>query len=33
VFFGETSIGYNDRIQNFRPTAWGMDPRYIWIQH
>ena len=33
LFFGTTSVGYSDRVQNFKPTAWGMDPRYIWIQH
>jgi peptide/nickel transport system substrate-binding protein len=32
LFFGTTSVGYSDRLQNFKPTAWGMDPRYIWIQ-
>ena len=32
MYFGATSIGYSDRLQNFTPTAWGMDPRYIWIQ-
>jgi peptide/nickel transport system substrate-binding protein len=32
LFFGSTSVGYSDRVQNFKPNAWGMDPRYIWIQ-
>jgi peptide/nickel transport system substrate-binding protein len=32
LYFGTTSVGYSDRLQNFKPTAWGMDPRYIWIE-
>jgi peptide/nickel transport system substrate-binding protein len=32
MFFGARSVGYSDRLQNFKPTAWGTDPRYIWIQ-
>jgi peptide/nickel transport system substrate-binding protein len=32
LYFGTISVGYSDRLQNFKPTAWGMDPRYLWIQ-
>jgi peptide/nickel transport system substrate-binding protein len=32
MFFGARSVGYSDRLQNYKPTAWGTDPRYIWIQ-
>jgi peptide/nickel transport system substrate-binding protein len=32
LYFGTTSVGYSDRLQNFNPSAWGTDPRYIWIQ-
>jgi peptide/nickel transport system substrate-binding protein len=32
LFFGTTSVGYSDQVQNFKPNAWGMDPRYVWIQ-
>jgi peptide/nickel transport system substrate-binding protein len=32
LYFGTTSVGYSDRLQNFKPSAWGTDPRYLWIQ-
>jgi ABC-type transport system substrate-binding protein len=32
LYFGKTSIGFSDRLQNFQPNDWGIDYNYIWIQ-
>jgi peptide/nickel transport system substrate-binding protein len=31
LHFIDTNIGYSSRLQNFRPTAWGLDLTPIWI--
>ena len=31
LHFIDASIGYSTRLQNFRPTAWGLDLAPIWI--
>ena len=30
--FTNDNIGYSDRLQNFKPTSWGVDLTYVWIQ-
>jgi peptide/nickel transport system substrate-binding protein len=30
--FSKANIGYSDRLQNFAPSAWGVDLNYVWIQ-
>lgn len=31
LHFNDESVGYSDRLQNFRPNAWGTDLSYVWI--
>lgn len=31
LHFIDANIGYSTRLQNFRPTAWGLDLTSIWI--
>jgi peptide/nickel transport system substrate-binding protein len=31
LHFNNTNVGYSDRLQNFHPTTWGTDFRYVWI--
>ena len=31
LHFIDATIGYSSRLQNFRPTAWGLDLTPIWI--
>ena len=32
MHFRRDIIGYSDRLQNFMPSAWGVDLSYVWIQ-
>jgi hypothetical protein len=32
LHFGQGTVGYSDRLQNYTPRAWGNDPSYVWIQ-
>jgi peptide/nickel transport system substrate-binding protein len=32
LHFTDATIGYSSRLQNFRPTAWGLDLTSIWIR-
>jgi peptide/nickel transport system substrate-binding protein len=32
MHFRKDIIGYSDRLQNFIPSAWGVDLSYVWIQ-
>jgi peptide/nickel transport system substrate-binding protein len=32
MHFSRANIGYSDRLQNFEPSAWGVDLNYVWIQ-
>jgi peptide/nickel transport system substrate-binding protein len=33
MHFGKAIVGYSDRLQNYKPSAWGSaDPSYLWIQ-
>ena len=31
LHFNDANLGYSTRLQNFRPTAWGLDLTSIWI--
>ncbi len=30
--FSRANVGYSDRLQNFKPSAWGVSMDYVWIQ-
>jgi peptide/nickel transport system substrate-binding protein len=33
LYFGQGIAGYSDRLQNYKPSAWGSaDASYLWIQ-
>ena len=32
MHFRRDIIAYSDRLQNFIPSAWGVDLTYVWIQ-
>jgi len=32
LFFSQAHVAYRDRLQNFAPSTWGVDLRYVWIQ-
>ena len=32
LHFTNDNIGYSDRLQNFKPTSWGVDMTYVWIR-
>ncbi len=33
MHFSKAIIGYSDRLQNFKPSSWGVDTSsYVWIQ-
>ena len=32
MHFSKANIGYSDRLQNFKPSSWGVDITYVWIQ-
>src|SRR5215207_8207220 len=32
MHFSKANTGYSDRLQNFRPSDWGVDLSYVWIQ-
>lgn len=31
LHFSNANIGYNSRLQNYQPTAWGVDLTYVWV--
>lgn len=31
LHFSNDYVGYSERLQNYRPTAWGTDFEYVWI--
>jgi peptide/nickel transport system substrate-binding protein len=31
LHFTSDDVGYNARLQNYHPTAWGSDITYVWI--
>ena len=32
MHFSKANVGYSERLQNFEPSAWGVDLNYVWIQ-
>jgi peptide/nickel transport system substrate-binding protein len=32
MHFSRANSGYNERLQNFEPSSWGVDLSYVWIQ-
>ena len=32
MHFSKTNTGYSDRLQNFKPSDWGVDLSYVWVQ-
>ncbi|MDQ3225289.1 MAG: ABC transporter substrate-binding protein, partial [Chloroflexota bacterium] len=32
MHFSKANIGYRDDLQNFKPSSWGVDLNYVWIQ-
>ena len=32
LHFRDESVGYSDRLQNFRPNTWGVDLSYVWSE-
>jgi peptide/nickel transport system substrate-binding protein len=32
MHFSKANIGYYDRLQNFKPSSWGVDLAYVWNQ-
>lgn len=32
LFFPQGHAAYSDRLQNFKPSTWGVDLQYVWIQ-
>lgn len=32
LFFSEGHAAYSDRLQNYKPSTWGVDLTYVWIQ-
>lgn len=32
LLFPQGHAGFSDRLQNFKPSSWGVDLQYVWIQ-
>jgi len=32
LFFPQGHAAFSDRLQNFKPSTWGVDLQYVWIQ-
>ena len=32
LHFSQAHAAYNDRLQNYIPSTWGVDLSYVWIQ-
>jgi peptide/nickel transport system substrate-binding protein len=32
MHFSKANTGYSDRLQNFKPSSWGVDFTYVWMQ-
>lgn len=32
LFFPQAHSAFRDRLQNFKPSSWGVDLQYVWIQ-
>ena len=32
MHFSRANVGYSDRLQNFKPSAWGVSMDQVWIQ-
>ena len=32
LYFPQAHAAYSDKLQNFKPSAWGTDLLYVWIQ-
>jgi peptide/nickel transport system substrate-binding protein len=32
MHFSKANVGFSDRLQNFKPSAWGVDTAYVWIK-